>query len=69
MGGWTNPKTQRATAFYLILGVLCSNIYHTGLHSWEFAALLVMTGLGTVSGVMDLMGRKESPSDPPGGKG
>ena len=67
MVGWLDPKTQRATAFYLLLGVLCSNIYHTGLQKWNFLALCLMTGLGTVSGLASLLGTsRPPPGDPPG---
>jgi hypothetical protein len=70
MSGWTDPKTKRATAFYCLLGVLCSHIYHTGLDQWDLVALALMTGLGTVSGLTDLIGKKTPPpADPPGGQG
>lgn len=70
MTGWTNPKTKRATAFYCLLGVLCSNIYQNGLHEWEFLALVLMTGIGTVSSVLYFLNhRKDTRTDPPGGKG
>lgn len=68
--GWIDPKTQRATAFYALLGVVCSNIYHTGLSQWNFAALVLMTGLGTLSGIAHFIRAiKETPTDPPGGQG
>lgn len=71
MAGWLDPKTQKATAFYALLGVLCSHIYHTGLDQWDFLALLALTGLGTASGIMDFLNKKKAnpPADPPGGQG
>jgi len=69
MAGWIDPKTQRATAFYCFLGVLCSRIYHTGLDQWNFGALVLMAGLGTLSGVVSMLQKKNSPANPPGGKG
>lgn len=70
MAGWIDPKTQRATAFYALLGVLCSHIYHTGLDQWDLLALALMTGLGTVSGIANLMKKVGTPpADPPGGQG
>jgi len=67
--GWIDPKTQRATAFYCLLGVLCSHIYHTGMDQWDLAALVLMTGLGTLSGMAELMGRRKPPVEPPGDEG
>jgi hypothetical protein len=64
--GWLDPKTQRATAFYAFLGVLCSNIYHRGINQWTLAALVLMAGLGTLSGLAAIMGDREPPLDPPG---
>jgi hypothetical protein len=71
MSGWADPRTQRATAFYCLLGVLCSHIYHTGLDQWDLSALVLMTGLATVSSVTDILTRRktEPPADPPGGQG
>ncbi len=70
MAGWIDPKTQRATAFYALLGILCSNIYHAGLNHWNFAALVLMTGVGTLSGLTHFMQAcRNTPADPPGGKG
>ena len=68
MAGWIDPKTQRATAFYAFLGVLCSNIFHLGLNQWNLAALVLMTGLGTLSGLAQVMGRTPPPAGPPNGK-
>jgi len=69
LGGLIDPKTQRATAFYALLGMLCSNIYHTGMNRWNFAGLVLMTGLGTLSGLTKFMlSLKASPADPPGGR-
>lgn len=51
MAGWIDPRTQRATAFYCFLGLVCSNIWHAGMNKWNFAALALMTGLGTLSGL------------------
>ncbi len=69
LAGWLNPKTQRATAFYALLGVVCSNIYHNGMNHWNFAALALMTGLGTLSGLSDFMrSMRNSPAEPPGGQ-
>ncbi len=70
MAGWTDPKTQRSCAFYALLGVLCSHIYHAGLDQWDFLALLALTGIGAASSILDLMKSrqaKEPPADPPGG--
>ena len=64
MAGWLDPKTQRATAFYALLGVLCSNIYHTGLTQWNFGALILMSGIGTISGLAHLL---KPSGDPPNG--
>lgn len=70
MAGWIDPKTQRATGFYCLLGVLAAHIYHHGLDQWSLAALLAMTSLGSVSGIVDMLRRASNPpADPPGGKG
>ena len=69
MAGWIDPKTQRATAFYALLGILCSNIYHVGLNHWNFAALVLMTGVGTLSGLTHFFqAMRNPPADPPGGR-
>lgn len=69
LAGWLDPKTQRATAFYALLGILCSNIYHAGLNHWNFAGLVLMTGLGTLSGISEFMrSLRNPPADPPGGQ-
>ncbi len=69
MAGWLDPKTQRSTAFYCLLGVLCSHIYHAGLNQWSFLALVAMTGLGTVSGILAMLKKATNPpADPPGGR-
>jgi hypothetical protein len=66
MAGWIDPKTQRATAFYCLLGVLCSNIYHVGINQWNFSALVLMTGIGTLSGLTHFVqAMKKIPVDPP----
>jgi hypothetical protein len=71
MTGWTDPRTQRSTAFYALLGVLCSHIYHRGLDQWSLVALALMTGLATVSSVTDILTKRKNqpPADPPGGQG
>lgn len=61
MAGWTDPKTKRSTAFYALLGVLCANIYHTGLDHYKLAALCLMAGLGSVSAILDLLRQKGTP--------
>jgi hypothetical protein len=67
MAGWIDPKTQRATAFYSLLGVLCSNIYHTGLNKYNFMALVLMAGVGSLSGLAALFNPKTPQAEPPGG--
>lgn len=69
MRGWLDPKTQKATAFYALLGVLCSQIYHAGLDQWDLAALILLTGIGSLSGLAELIHSRQPPADPPGGKG
>lgn len=72
MAGWLDPRTQKATAFYALLGVLCSHIYHAGLDQLDLLALLALTGLGTASGILDALNAKKAknpPADPPGGQG
>jgi len=70
MAGWIDPKTQRATAFYFLLGLVGSNIWHAGLNKWNFSALVLMTGLGSLSGLAALIwGPKGNPpAVPPGGR-
>ena len=69
LAGWLDPKTQRATAFYAFLGIICSNIYHGGMNRWNFSALVLMTGLGTLSGLSDfLRSSRKPPAEPPGGQ-
>jgi hypothetical protein len=68
MAGWIDPKTQRATAFYALLGILCSNIWHVGWNHYNFSAFVLMTGLGTLSAltrfVWGLKGQKNPPPPP-----
>lgn len=69
LAGWIDPKTQRATAFYALLGILCSNIYHSGLNHWNFMGLVLMTGVGTLSGLAHLFQAfRNPPAEPPGGR-
>lgn len=71
MAGWLDPRTQKATAFYLFTGVLASHIYHTGLGRYDFGLVVLMAGLGTVSGLADLLRAARSrkpPADPPDGR-
>lgn len=58
-------RTRRATAFYALLGVLCSDIWHRGLNRWNLIALVLMAGLGSLSGVAQLL--HGNPPPPPGG--
>jgi hypothetical protein len=67
MAGWTDPKTQRATAFYAALGIVCSRIWHVGLDQWSVVVLMGLVAGGTISGLVDFR-RKDTPADPPGGK-
>ena len=68
LAGWLDPKTQRATAFYALLGILCSHIYYHGLDQWDVVALALLTGVGTASGLLVLLNRSKPPVDPPGGR-
>lgn len=67
MAGWLDPRTQRSTAFYALLGVLCSHIYHSGLDQWDLLALLALTGLGSASAILGVIKARKPPADPPGG--
>jgi hypothetical protein len=69
VAGWIDPRTQRATAFYFLLGILGSRIFHNGLDQWSFAGLVLMAGLGTLSGLAGIAKRFQTPPDPPGGQG
>jgi hypothetical protein len=58
MTGWLDPKTKRATAFYALLGVTCSRIYHTGLDKYSLCALILLTGVGSLAGIAAALGNK-----------
>lgn len=67
MAGWIDPKTQRAIAFYALLGMLCSDIWHTGLNRWNFTLFALMAGLGTLSGLAKVIwGPRVAPRDQDG---
>ncbi len=68
MAGWTDPKTQRATAFYAALGIVLSSIWHTGFNQWNVVVLMGLVAGGTISGLVDFS-RRTPPADPPGGHG
>lgn len=63
--GLLDWRTRKATAFYCLLGVLCSDIWHRGLGRWNLIGLILMTGLGSLSGVAHLI--HGEPPQPPGG--
>ena len=63
MGGWTDPKTQRATAFYAALGIVCSRIWHAGFDQWSLICLMGLVAGGTISGLVDL--KRKDPQDGP----
>lgn len=65
MLGLLNPKTQKATAFYALLGVLCGDIWHRGLHKWNLIALVLFTGLGTLAGLAEVVHGKAEPEPVP----
>ena len=60
-------RTRKATAFYALLGVLCSDIWHRGLNQWNLVGLILMAGLGGLSGVAQLIHGGPPPPQPPGG--
>lgn len=59
--GLLNPKTQKATAFYCLLGVVCSDIWHRGLHQWNLAALILFAGLGSLAGIAQIIHGGKAP--------
>lgn len=66
MLGLLNPKTQKATAFYALLGVLCGDIWHRGLHKWNLAALVLFAGLGSLAGLAQMIHGPRDPSEEDG---
>jgi hypothetical protein len=56
-------RTRKATAFYALLGVLCSDIWHRGLGKWNLAGLVLMAGLGSLSGIAQIIHGGPPPGD------
>ena len=63
--GVLDPKTQKATAFYALLGVLCGDIWHRGLHKWNLIALILFSGIGTLGAVAKMLASAHPPASPP----
>ncbi len=66
--GLVDPKTQKATAFYCLLGVLCADIWHRGIHKWNLAALILFAGIGSIGAlaqfIRDSTSATSSPEEP-----
>jgi hypothetical protein len=67
MSGWTDPKTQRATAFYCALGIVCCRIWHVGFDKWSAAIITLLATGGTISGIVDVVRGQTAPPGPPPG--
>jgi len=61
MSGWTDPKTQRATAFYCALGIVCARIWHVGFDKWSAAIITLLATGGTISGIVDVLQNRNAP--------
>ena len=64
--GLLNPKTQKATAFYCLLGVVCSDIWHRGLQKWNLVALILFAGLGSLAGIAQVIHGGKDPDQSDG---
>jgi len=58
--GLGDPKTQKATAFYVLLGALVGDIWHRGIHKWNLIALVLLAG---VTGIRQIVQTLVSASD------
>ena len=50
-----DPKTRRAVAFYLVLGVASWDAVTRGFSKWNVALLILATGWGTLEGIAKLV--------------
>lgn len=50
-----DPKTRRAVAFYLVLGVASWDAVTRGFSKWNVALLILATGWGTMEGIAKLV--------------
>jgi len=63
--GLINPKTQKATAFYALLGALCADIWHRGFNTLNLSAAILFAGLGSLSAIAGILTKDPPPSSPP----
>ena len=61
-------KTRKATAFYVVLGLVAREVWSTGFNRWTVGLSVLLAGLGTLSAVSRAVWGRQEPQEPAAGR-